>query len=321
MMTLHTNNNDFSELIRLTAIRFNIAPEFVEKDYWITLLLNRLSQSAYAESVVFKGGTSLSKGYRLINRFSEDIDIAIINENLSGNTLKTKIRTIEKSITTGFTEIVEPEITSKGSMFRKSVFQYPNIITGRFNITTQKRIIVEINSFANPYPYVSQNINSFISDFLLDASQKEVIEQYGLQSFSLNVLDKCRTMIEKLVSLIRFSLSGNTLLALTSKIRHFYDLYFLANDPECAKYLQTDDFLKDFRDLLQHDQLVFDEPAGWQNKNIDGSPLITDFPVLWEKLKTTYQNELSLLAFTAIPNENEVANTISTIFSVLLDNE
>jgi predicted nucleotidyltransferase component of viral defense system len=96
MMALHTNNNDFSELIRLTAIRFNISPEFVEKDYWITLLLNRLSQSVYAESVVFKGGTSLSKGYRLINRFSEDIDIATINENLSGNALKTKIRTIER---------------------------------------------------------------------------------------------------------------------------------------------------------------------------------------------------------------------------------
>lgn len=128
-------------------------------------------------------------------------------------------------------------------------------------------------------------------------------------------------MIEKLVSLIRFSFSENTLLALASKIRHFYDLYFLANDPECAKYIQTNDFLKDFRGLLRHDQLAFDEPAGWQTKSIDSSPLITDFPVLWEKLRTTYQNELSLLAFTAIPNENEVANTMSTIFSVIQGNE
>lgn len=317
MMKLHTNRNDFSELIRLAAIRFNIAPEFIEKDYWITLLLSRLSQSVYADSVVFKGGTSLSKAYRLINRFSEDIDIATINENLSGNALKTKIRAIEKGITTGLTEIVEPEITSKGSMFRKSVYQYPSIITGRLNIAVQKRIIIEINSFANPYPYVSQNICSFISDFLLDGNQEEAIEQYGLQAFNLNILDKRRTMIEKLVSLVRFSFSENTVLALASKIRHFYDLYFLANDPECTNYMQTDDFLQDFRELLQHDQQSFDEPTDWQTKAIDSSPLVTNFPAIWERLKNTYQNELSQLAFTPIPDENEVANTVSILFSIL----
>lgn len=75
-MKLHTNIQDFTELIRLTATHFNILPEFIEKDYWIVLILSRLSQSPYADSVVFKGGTSLTKGYRIINRFSEDIDIA-----------------------------------------------------------------------------------------------------------------------------------------------------------------------------------------------------------------------------------------------------
>jgi len=321
MMTLHKNSNDLSELIRLTAIRYNIAPEYIEKDYWITLLLNRLSQSVYVKSVVFKGGTSLSKGYRLINRFSEDIDIATINENLSGNALKTKIRSIEKDITTGFTEIVEPEITSKGSMFRKSVFQYPSIVTNRLNTIAQKRIIVEINSFANPYPYVCQNISSLITDFLLDANQKEAIKQYGLQSFCLNILDKRQTMVEKLVSLIRFSFSENTTLALASKIRHFYDLYFLANDSECAEYIQSNDFLKDFRELLSHDQQSFDEPTNWRTKKVNDSPLIVNFPVVWDKLKTSYQNELSQLAFTTIPNEKEIAGEVSKILSIIQKGE
>lgn len=69
-MNLHTNKELFSTLINLTAKQFGITPAFAEKDYWITLILYKLSQSAFAESVVFKGGTSLSKGYRLINRFS-----------------------------------------------------------------------------------------------------------------------------------------------------------------------------------------------------------------------------------------------------------
>lgn len=206
-MNLHTNKEVFSTLVNLTAKHFNIVPAFVEKDYWITLVLSKLSQSAFTESVVFKGGTSLSKGYRLINRFSEDIDIATINENLCGNALKSKIRSIEKTITVDFTEIIEPGITSKGSMFRKSVFEYTSIITGRLTGNTPKRVIVEINSFANPYPFVKQEIYSFIARFLLESSQQKVIEQYGLQPFFLNVLDKRRTMIEKVVSLIRFSFS------------------------------------------------------------------------------------------------------------------
>ena len=174
-MKLHTNTQDFNELIRLTATHFNILPEFIEKDYWITLILNRLSQSSHANSVVFKGGTSLTKGYRIINRFSEDIDIALLDEKLTGNALKTKIRKIEKSITADLTEIEEPGVTRKGSVYRKSLFKYPSDINTRFITNIQKRIIVEINSFANPYPFVQQEITSFIAEFLTETNQTEAI--------------------------------------------------------------------------------------------------------------------------------------------------
>lgn len=316
-MNLHTNKEVFSTLVNLTAKRFSIAPAFVEKDYWITLILDKLTQSTFAESVVFKGGTSLSKGYRLINRFSEDIDIATINENLSGNALKTKIRSIEKTITSDFTEIVEPGITSKGSMFRKSVFEYKSIVKGNLNGNIPKRVIVEINSFANPYPFVKQDIYSFIAGFLIDSNQQKTIEQYRLQPFLLNVLDKRRTMIEKMVSLIRFSFSENPPTAIAAKIRHFYDLYFLANDAECAEYIRSDAFSKDFEELLVHDQQTFDEPAGWQNKSVGESPLVTDFSALWENLRHTYQNELAVLAFSAVPDEKEIATSFMKIINKL----
>lgn len=90
-LSMHSDNKRFSTLINLVSQHFNIAPAFVEKDYWITHTLRKLSQSENVENVVFKGGTSLSKGYRLIDRFSEDIDLAMINENVSGNALKTKM--------------------------------------------------------------------------------------------------------------------------------------------------------------------------------------------------------------------------------------
>jgi len=188
-MTLHNNPEDFSDLITFTANHFDRSIEFVEKDYWITLTLHRLAYSDHVENVVFKGGTSLSKGYRLINRFSEDIDIAMINENLSANALKTKIRTVEKDITIGLTELREPEITSKGSMYRKSVFQYTTVLNNRLSGNIPKRIILEINSFANPYPYVKKEITSFIADYQLETNRRDIVEQYNLQPFTLNVLD------------------------------------------------------------------------------------------------------------------------------------
>ncbi len=313
-MRLHANIQDFTELIQLTATHFNILPEFIEKDYWITLILNNLSQSSHANSVVFKGGTSLTKGYRIINRFSEDIDIALLDEKFTGNALKTKIRKIEKAITAELTEIEEPGVTHKGSVYRKSLFQYPSNINSRLINNVQKRIIVEINSFANPYPFVEQEITSFIAEFLTVTNQAEAIQEYGLQKFTLNILDKRRTMLEKLVSLIRFSFAENPSRELAKKIRHFYDLYYLAKDEECIKYLQSSEFKKDLSDLLIHDQQEFDEPQGWQTKTVKNSPLITDFPNLWTNLCSIYQNELTPLAFSKIPNEKLIKESfIKTI--------
>jgi predicted nucleotidyltransferase component of viral defense system len=317
-MKLHTNKELFSDLVAFVARHFQITPAFIEKDYWITLILYKLANSSYSNNVVFKGGTSLSKGYRLINRFSEDIDIAMIEEKTSGNALKTKIRNIEKEITIDFTEIVEPNITSKGSMFRKSVFEYPSFVSNNLSGNAAKRIIVEINSFANPYPYLQQEISSFITEFLLATNQQAVIEEYGLQAFSLNVLDKRRTMIEKLVSLVRFSFSENPTQAISTKIRHFYDLYYLAQDAECAEYIQSAKFKTDFLELLVHDKEAFDTPEGWRTKDIAESPLITSFPVLWENLRTVYRNELTQLAFVAIPEEKEIAQSFERIISSVI---
>ncbi|MBS5978712.1 MAG: nucleotidyl transferase AbiEii/AbiGii toxin family protein [Dysgonomonas mossii] len=318
-MKLHNDKELFSTLVTLAAKSLRMTPAFVEKDYWITLILYNLTNSSYSDSTVFKGGTSLSKGYRLINRFSEDIDIAMIEENLSGNALKTKIRNIEKEITVGFTETVEPNITSKGSMFRKSVFEYPSSISGILTGNAARRIIVEINSFANPYPYVKQEITSFITEFLLETNQQETIEKYNLQGFSLNILDKRRTLIEKLVSLVRFSFSENPTQAIQSKIRHFYDLYYLAQDAECAEYIGAAKFKTDFSELLAHDKEAFDTPEGWRMKGIMESPLIVSLMALWEDLRGTYQNELTQLAFTEIPNEKEIAESFEKIISKIAE--
>ncbi len=303
-MNLHHDINLFSETLRAASQHLDIKLDFVEKDYWITLVLSRLAKSKYVDESVFKGGTSLSKGYNLIERFSEDVDIAIINEKgKTGNEIKTIIRTIEKEITPELKELQLDGVTSKGSRFRKSVFEYVTTEKGNVN----NKLIVEINSFANPFPYQKLTIQSMVFDFLMQTSNEKYIEQYNLQSFEVNVLSKEQTLLEKMVSLIRFSFKENTIESISEKIRHFYDLYYLMKNPECAEFVASDSFKKQFDTILSHDREMFEEPKDWQTKSISESPLVIDFSTLWKQLKEKYQTELSALAYRSIPNENDVA--------------
>lgn len=318
-MILHIDKKLFTDVLLATAEYFSILPTYIEKDYWITHSLSLMAQSDDAGKLVFKGGTSLSKAYRLVNRFSEDIDIAVINSSsFTGNQLKTLIKKVAKEMTDGLQEVQVDGVTSKGSHFYKAVYAYPNVLgqTPKSAVSSGN-LLVEINTFANPYPFEAKQIKSFITDFLEQTNNQHLISEYSINPFSINVLDKRRTMIEKLVSLIRFSFSENPSLAITSKIRHFYDLHFLANDAECSKYLQSSDFNADFAELYIHDQQTFNDPAGWQDKEVNQSVLLTDFPLLWNKMRETYRNELSQLAFSAIPDEKVVAQTFLNTINYL----
>jgi hypothetical protein len=91
------NHKNFRDLLRIVGAELNIEPGLVEKDYWIMNVLYGLKQQGFQFEL--KGGTSLSKGYGVIHRFSEDIDIHIkpppkmeINENPYNN----KTRNIQK---------------------------------------------------------------------------------------------------------------------------------------------------------------------------------------------------------------------------------
>ncbi|MDR2131501.1 MAG: nucleotidyl transferase AbiEii/AbiGii toxin family protein [Odoribacteraceae bacterium] len=317
-MTLHEDELLFTRLIHFSANNLNIKPEFIEKDYWITRALQRMAQNPNAARVVFKGGTSLSKAYRLTHRFSEDIDIAVIEANsFPGNQLKMLIKRLAKDMASDLEEKVIPGVTSKGSRFYKAIYLYPNLVGLTSSTVKTGQLLIEINTYANPYPHLKQDVTSFIAEYLTLINRQDLIEQYELKPFSIHVLDKRRTLVEKLVSLIRFSFEEDVLKALASKIRHFYDLYYLANDAECVKYIQSVAFQKDLSELLSHDQQELDVPRGWQTTTVDNAPLIKDFSTLWVGLRSTYQNELMPLAFSEIPDEKKVEKIIEQIIKII----
>lgn len=88
MVYLHENKEEFTNAVNLASEYFHILPIIVEKDYYMTMILRELSERL--NFVVFKGGTSLSKCYKAIKRFSEDIDITIDSKLSQGQMKKLK---------------------------------------------------------------------------------------------------------------------------------------------------------------------------------------------------------------------------------------
>ena len=292
-MRIHENKQLFADAINAASRPKNegglgIKSIFIEKDYWICRSLKLMTEGDKDGKAVFKGGTSLSKAYGIGARFSEDIDVAIAEAwTLSGNQLKNLIHRTAKNMTAGLEELVIPGVTRKGSHYHKAFYAYPRAVASeQVGAIKAGQLLVEINSFANPYPSQKCTLSSFLTDFIIQSGNESLIEQYEMQPFEVTVLDKRRTLTEKLVSLLRCSLANNPMPELSAKIRHFYDLYFLLHDTETNIYLQSEDFKADLKALFDHDQLEFEKPEGWQGKTMAVSPLLTDFHEVWNNLNT-----------------------------------
>ncbi|MDD6253931.1 MAG: nucleotidyl transferase AbiEii/AbiGii toxin family protein [Bacteroidales bacterium] len=174
-MNLHDNQSLFAAAVQIASRSkedggLGIKPIFIEKDYWICRSLKFLSDSEVSSKAVFKGGTSLSKAYGLGGRFSEDIDIAITkDESRTENQTKNLIHSISKTMSQGLVELPKPQ-TRKFSKYRKVFYSYPSIADGSVGPTsiTPGQILLEIVSFANPYPYHKKQIKSFVTEYFAD---------------------------------------------------------------------------------------------------------------------------------------------------------
>lgn len=218
-MRLHESKQLFTDAVRATTETMGIAPEFVEKDYWICQILQKQSRHPDADRIVWKGGTSLSKAYGLVKRFSSDVDFAILAEGLSQNQQKKLVMHIGKDTTANLVEIDVEGQTIKNNRYRKTYHQYSTVIPQR-NSRYQflgNYVIVEINTYGNPYPYVQKSVCPFITDMMKQQGLDDLIEELDMEPFTLNVLDKRRTLCEKVVSLLRFSFEDDAIQGLSSK--------------------------------------------------------------------------------------------------------
>ena len=164
---LHDKPEVFRELIRATANHMKIPELYIEKDYWITHGLKCLHESELSDSVVFKGGTSLSKAHGILERFSEDIDLALIREpSMSDAQCKKLIKTVERTVSLGLDYVPEHPLESKHGRFRKTAYAFPTQSGRVVGEQASNEILIEINSFADPRPAAKLTLRTQIADYL-----------------------------------------------------------------------------------------------------------------------------------------------------------
>lgn len=216
-MKLHKNKVRFVEAITATSAMFGIEPALVEKDYFVTLFLRKAVERI--PGLVFKGGTSLSKCYNLIDRFSEDIDLTLDDEHF---TQSKKRNSIIELIT--ICEELGLELTNKEAIenhthgnFNCYDISYPIIFPSE---DVKSGLKVEMTYIQKCYPHEQAVVTSYMGEFFAKNGNERVVAEYELNAFTVQVQSLERTLVDKVFAICDYYLSGNTV----RNSRHIYDI-------------------------------------------------------------------------------------------------
>ena len=318
-MNLHEDKDVFITYVSSVSQSLGLPEVYIEKDYWVTRSLKQLSESDISNDIVFKGGTSLSKAHNLIHRFSEDIDLAAIAGGLGDARRKILLKDIEAVASKGLDSLPDDERNSKGSKFRKTVYRYPRYSDeGNFGQASPE-LLIEVNTFTNPEPYERKIIQSMIAVMLIREERQDLIEQYELGSFELNVLSVYRTLIEKLLGIIKDSYFEDPIARLTIRIRHIYDICMILREPANRNFVSSDDF----SGLCQ--SCIADEIESWGEgqtaylkDGLHAAPLFNKFDEWWPGLESTYTNNFADLVYGDLPDVKEIKDTLDFLYKELI---
>lgn len=227
---LHHDRILFEQLILRASDSLGIEAGIVEKDYYVTLFLKGIAEKQ--PDIIFKGGTSLSKCYKLIERFSEDVDLNLECEARPTQgqriLLKSNILSVIESM--GLNLSNPDEIRSRRD-YNRYVVDYP-VVSGTAYLKPQ--LIVETAVYIRAYPSRRMPASSFIYDYLAQTDRFDLINAYDLAPFELNVQSSERTFIDKLYALGDYYLDNKV----TEHSRHIYDLYKLSSVVEINENLR-----------------------------------------------------------------------------------
>ncbi|MFI0348586.1 MAG: nucleotidyl transferase AbiEii/AbiGii toxin family protein [Chthoniobacterales bacterium] len=241
-----------------TGVKLGLPPFHIEKDFWVCWTLSTLFKNELVgPNLAFRGGTSLSKGWQCIERFSEDIDLSISRnwisseldpseKNIASNEREKRLRKLRKECRSAITEILIPLLNSQLSTLREDVtcsleveslekardpfciyLYYPTV---GFNFPAnyhRPAVKIELSGRAEGWPIESRRIQSYVT------------QQFSNFSDDLDLHIPCvrpeRTFWEKVSLLHELNTRPERKPLAARQSRHLYDLYQLWQHLEIYK--------------------------------------------------------------------------------------
>ena len=284
VMFLHDNKDLFEEVIFNTADFYKLPIAIIEKDYYVTLVLKEIATRS--PDIVFKGGTSLSKCYKIIDRFSEDIDLNIMGDTKPGESKRRNLKAhIVDAIEYCKLTLTEPESIRSRRDFNKYVIDYPTQFDTNF---LKQHLIIETAVFFRAYPTEIKEADNFVYNYLLENKYSDIIELYDLAPFTLNVQTTDRTFVDKLFALGDYYLADT----IQGHSRHIYDLY---------KLLPTIEFNDELKSLIKaiREERKEHKTCLSAQDDVDMNSLISEI-ISTDAYRSDYENVTSALLFKPV---------------------
>jgi predicted nucleotidyltransferase component of viral defense system len=246
----------------------------IEKDFWVTVILQAVFSLPVAQHLIFKGGTSLSKAWGLISRFSEDIDLAVNPIALGaaeGDLTKKQIKKLRKASSLFVSEQLTPMLCAKINEMGMSAFlnieaqpngegdntyPEPRQIYIRYQSVFEKPltylrpdVVLEVSARSLIEPAMPTHVSCILADYIPIQSACDAVVHTAIPA---------KTMVEKMFLLHElFSVPGHGTRA-ERKSRHLYDLYQMMQQ-DFAQEAITNDALWE---SIRHHREVFTSVQG-----------------------------------------------------------
>lgn len=290
-----------------TSVRAGLRAAVLEKDYFVTEALRIIAASG--DRVIFKGGTSLSKGWNLIDRFSEDVDIFLdprsFDPPLSKRGIDRELKALRDAVSEhpAFT-FQKEESQTIGGFGRSDRFSYAQRFGGAGEVAN--RVLVEAGAASGREPTETVPLRSYLGEFL--TGQGITMSAEDENSFPMRLLHFRRTFVEKM-----FAIHGKVELLkrdgrpIGTYARHYYDLVMLSHQQSVVAMLKSDEYaaIKTDYDLISrmHFPNSYYFPEGMRFANSDA--LFPPDP-LAAALGRDYEAQCKQLCYRPYPGWDEV---------------
>ena len=302
---------DFEQAVLEAAEHFRergLRPAIIEKDYYVTEVL-RIIAGTVGDKTIFKGGTSLSKGWNLIGRFSEDIDVFLdpmsFDPPLGKRAINRELKALRDSLD------AHPALTFRkegsntvGGFGRSDRFAYAQRFGGPGEVAGN--VLVETGTASGRQPTAAVELQSYLGAFLAERRLSLGADDEG--PFPMRLLHFRRTFVEKLFAIhSKVELLKRDGRPLGAYARHYYDLFQLAAQPDVATMLDTDEYAAikaDYDSISRaHFAQSYFAPEGM---SFAGSDALFPPPELGQTIGREYETQCRQLCFGAFPSWEEV---------------